>query len=130
MPSCFGHCGLGPSECQACSEAAQRGEKQQSKKKQTPPSDPRRRFAASFTIAPPREGTNERRGLNFWLNLQHCGQELPPEDITREHEDAAYAMCRHQGGELVLELQRDGSYRATSLKFGGETFDLEKGKGR
>ena len=24
MPSCFGNCGLGPSECQGCSEAAER----------------------------------------------------------------------------------------------------------
>jgi hypothetical protein len=78
----------------------------------------------TFTVAPPREGTNERRGLNCWLNRQHCGTDLPPDQISKEHENAAWAMCRHQGGELTVELQKDGSYRAINLSFGGERFDL------
>ena len=54
----------------------------------------------------------DKRGpLYRWINLQHAGSELIPLDAktTKEHRDAAHAMCRcrRYSAEFKIDKQSD-----------------------
>ena len=56
--------------------------------------------------------------LLHWLNIQHCGKKIPPENASKEHVDATWDMHRIYVGEMLCELQKDGTYIPVSFKFG------------
>lgn len=66
-------------------------------------------FYCPVTLRVPAYGSNDCERLMSWINKQHCGNEIPPEEVSKEHMDASYAMHRVVQLTLLCSLSKEGS---------------------
>lgn len=80
------------------------------------------KFKTAVNVGAPRSGTIDASLLIRWLNIEHCGSELPPNETSKEHADATWRTFRFHATNLELELQRDGSFLPISIEIDGKKF--------
>ncbi len=73
-------------------------------------------FTCRVEIRVPQYGSKEHTKLLHWMNKQHCGFHVPPDDVSEAHLDASYKMQRSMYVSVRCELNKDGTVTVKSLE--------------